>query len=85
MPDTMHPIEHIRKVILGVNQADFAAIAGVNQATVSRWEKGELEPRREDLAKIRHAARERGLIWDDSWFFEPPGFHVKQAEPDTAA
>ena len=68
----MHPIEHIRKKVLGVNQASLAEIAGVTQATVSRWENGELDPGRNELGRIRDAARDRGLDWDDRWFFEAP-------------
>jgi len=68
----MHPIEHIRKNVLGVSQAVLAAIAGVTQATVSRWEAGESEPNRNELSRIRDEARARGHSWDDSWFFDTP-------------
>jgi predicted transcriptional regulator len=66
----MKPIEHIRKHILKVTQAEMATIAEVTQATVSRWESGEFEPSLGELGRIRSAAKERGLIWDDSLFFE---------------
>ncbi len=39
---------------------------------MSRWEKGELQPDRAQLARIREAAKSRGLAWDDAWFFEMP-------------
>lgn len=68
----MHPIEHIRKNVLGVSQTVLAGITGVTQATVSRWETGELEPGREELDRIRTEARSRRLLWDDRWFFEVP-------------
>lgn len=68
----MHPIEHIRKNILGITQGALAAITGVTQATVSRWEAGELEPGRGEMERIRATARARGLAWDDRWFFEVP-------------
>jgi transcriptional regulator with XRE-family HTH domain len=68
----MHPITHIRKNVLRLNQASLADLVGVTQATVSRWESGELEPSREELGKIRDEARARGLAWDDRWFFEAP-------------
>lgn len=68
----MGPIEHIRKKILGVSQADLAGIAGTTQATVSRWENGQLEPSRVELALIRDAVARQGLDWNDSWFFEAP-------------
>lgn len=70
----MNPMPIIRKDILNVSQADLAEIAGTSQATVSRWEKGELQPDRAQLAKIRQAAMGRGLVWDDTWFFDPPSF-----------
>ena len=66
------PIKHIRQEIFGVNQTVFAKIAGVTQATVSRWERGEFDPRGDELAAIRQAAIERGLPWNDKWFFEAP-------------
>lgn len=69
---TMNPIAHIRQEILKVPQSVLADIAGTTQATVSRWENGELNPDIEQMAAIREAAIERGLSWDDRWFFEPP-------------
>lgn len=74
----MQPITHIRKNVFGLTQAAFAEVAGTTQATVSRWENGEFEPNRDDLERIRSAARERQLAWDDSLFFEAP-------EPERAA
>jgi transcriptional regulator with XRE-family HTH domain len=68
----MQPITHIRKSVFGLTQAAFAEVAGTTQATVSRWEAGEFEPDRDDLARIRSAALERDLPWDDRWFFEAP-------------
>jgi DNA-binding transcriptional regulator YiaG len=68
----MGPIEHIRKNVLDLSQVELAAIAGTTQATVSRWEAGQLEPSRAELARIRSAVMERGLPWDDCWFFEAP-------------
>lgn len=75
----MGPIEHIRKAVLKASQAELAAIAGVTQATVSRWENGQFEPSREELARIRDEAKARGVEWDDGWFFDAP------AEPERAA
>jgi len=68
----MRTIEHIRKNVFRVSQADFGAIAGTTQASVSRWEKGELEPRRSEMDKIRSEAISRGLEWNDRLFFETP-------------
>jgi len=68
---TMTAIRHIRKTVFGVNQAEFAAIAGVAQATVSRWENG-VSLSLDEMKAIRDAAKERGIEWHDRWFFEAP-------------
>jgi transcriptional regulator with XRE-family HTH domain len=67
----MHPIERIRCELFKTTQKRFGAIAGVTQATVSRWESGDFEPTREQLGRIRNEARSLRLAWDDAWFFEP--------------
>jgi transcriptional regulator with XRE-family HTH domain len=67
----MTAIRHIRKAVFNVNQAEFASIAGVAQATVSRWENG-VSLSLDEMKLIREAAITRGLDWDDRWFFEPP-------------
>jgi DNA-binding transcriptional regulator YiaG len=68
----MNPIAHIRKTVFDVSQAAFAALAGVSQGTVSKWETGGLEPSRDELKRIRAAALAKGLKWNDRWFFEVP-------------
>lgn len=68
----MTPIAYIRTKVFDLRQTPFAEVAGTTQATVSRWENGELEPSRDNLDRIRGAALERGLPWDDRWFFEVP-------------
>lgn len=68
----MGQIAHIRRHVFGVSQAALAAIAGVTQATVSRWESGDSEPTRAEMARIRSEAMTRGFEWDDRWFFDPP-------------
>lgn len=68
----MNQIVHIRKNVFAVSQAEFAQIAGTTQSSVSRWERGELEPSRAEMTLIREAAVARGLDWDDRWFFESP-------------
>lgn len=67
----MNAMKNIRKNVFSVTQAEFAAIAGVTQATVSRWESG-IAPSLSEMQSIRAAAYERGINWDDSWFFETP-------------
>ena len=67
----MRPIEYIRRNIFKTTQMAFGEVAGATQATVSRWESGELEPGREEMTRIRTAAQQIGE-WNDSWFFEIP-------------
>lgn len=37
----------------GLNQADFAELMGVDQATVSRWERGVNQPNRNAWLRLR--------------------------------
>jgi transcriptional regulator with XRE-family HTH domain len=60
----------LRKDVLGVSQAEFATMAGVEQSTVSRWERGEFEPNLATLRKLRASVVSRGHVWDDAWLFE---------------
>lgn len=68
----MSTITHIRKNVLGMNQAELASLAGVSQGTVSRWEQGKLSPSFEEMRRIREEAKRRGKRWNDTWFFEEP-------------
>lgn len=68
----MNPILHIRTQVLRISQAELAGIAHTSQGTVSKWEAGELEPDRNQLARIRVEAIKRGHRWRDRWFFEAP-------------
>ncbi|WP_349366752.1 MAG: helix-turn-helix transcriptional regulator [Nitratireductor rhodophyticola] len=67
----MNAIRYIRKEVFGATQAEFAALAGVTQASVSRWEKG-VAPSLDDMQAIRIAASEQGIKWKDEWFFQSP-------------
>lgn len=67
----MNAIRYIRKNVFEATQAEFAALAGVTQATVSRWERG-VAPSLDDMQAIRSAAAERGIVWKDEWFFQSP-------------
>lgn len=67
----MNALHYIRKHVFQVTQTEFAAIAGVGQASVSRWESG-VAPSLDEMQAIRQAAATRGLQWDDSWFFDVP-------------
>jgi predicted transcriptional regulator len=75
----MIPLKHIRKNLFDISQTAFGEIAGVTQATVSRWEAGELEPSRDEMSKIRDEAAKRGLQWDDRLFFEAPAVAAEHA------
>ncbi len=50
----------------------MAAIAGVDQATWSRWERGLLEPTLGQIASVRAEAKRRRLRWNDGLLFETP-------------
>lgn len=65
----MNPIRHIRREIFKVTQAEFASLAGVTQASVSRWESGG-SPSLEEMQRIRAAASDRDIDWKDEWFFD---------------
>jgi transcriptional regulator with XRE-family HTH domain len=67
----MSAIRRIRREVFNVTQAEFAALAGVTQASVSRWETG-TAPSLDDMQAIRMAAAARGIDWNDAWFFEAP-------------
>lgn len=54
----MVPIEAIRAK-LSLTQKQLADICGKSQATISRWERGELEPDAADMRAILAAAAER--------------------------
>ena len=68
----MNTIRHIRTNIFGVSQTAFAKIAGVKQASVSRWESSSNSsaPTLAEMAAIRAAALDKGLNWSDSYFFQ---------------
>jgi transcriptional regulator with XRE-family HTH domain len=67
----MNAIRFIRKTVFKVTQSEFAELAGVAQPSVSRWENG-VAPSLDEMQAIRRAAADRGIAWDDSWFFETP-------------
>lgn len=74
----MNALRHIRKEVLGLSQAELAAVACVSQGTVSKWENGDLDPDRNEMERIRTEAHRRGLEWNDAWFFEKPLGEVSQ-------
>jgi transcriptional regulator with XRE-family HTH domain len=68
----MNLMLHIRKEVLRLSQAQLAEVAGVSQATVSRWERGQWEPNRDELARIWSWARENDVALSDAAFFAKP-------------
>lgn len=77
---SMNALRYIRRNIFKATQAEFAVVAGVTQATVSRWEGG-VSPSLDEMKAIREAASERGIDWSDAWFFEvPDGFRTGSVE-----
>jgi len=75
----MNALKNIRKNIFRVTQAEFAVVAGVTQATVSRWENG-VAPSLEEMQAIRSAASEREIHWTDALFFEAPVIEAVEGE-----
>lgn len=55
---------------LGMTQCQLAAMIGVTQSTVSKWERRQASPTLENLEKIRGEASSRRLELDDRLFFE---------------
>ena len=47
--------------LLGLTQDELAAAAGVSFRTISRFERGEVEPRRESLKKLEVELERRGI------------------------
>lgn len=65
----MNQILFLRTTVFRVKQAEFAKLARVGQATVSRWENGESSPTLDNLRTIRAEAARRGIAWDHEWLF----------------
>lgn len=81
----MSAIGRIRKEVLGQSQAELAALTGVAQATVSRWESGELTPGFRELNAIRIAGRsKRPDEWRDEWLFDGPPLPDLPPKPEAA-
>lgn len=68
----MENLRRIRKQLFRVSQVEFAEIAGVTQATVSRWETGILAPGLVELDRIRSAAKARRIKLRAEDFFAEP-------------
>ena len=68
----MTPLQHIRKNVFQLAQVEFAVALEVNQSTISRWERGESEPSRQEMLGIKKLAQARNIEWDDQWFWKVP-------------
>jgi transcriptional regulator with XRE-family HTH domain len=66
----MSALRRIRQEVFGLTLTEMAAIAGVAQSTISKWENGIHRPDFQAMARIRSAALERQLAWDDAWLFD---------------
>ncbi|MCZ4270924.1 helix-turn-helix domain-containing protein [Maritalea porphyrae] len=64
-------IKHIRTRVFKVSQAEFAALIGRTQPTVSRWEQG-VALSLTDMKAIRDAAKAKRVRFADKLFFETP-------------
>ena len=64
----MNPLIHIRRTVFKASQLEMARIAGVSQATWSRWETGHHSPKLENIRAMRAEACRRKLPWNDDWF-----------------
>lgn len=67
----MNTMRFIRSSVFRIKQSEMAAIAGVSQGTVSRWETGDLSPSLGELGRIRAEAKRRRIGWNDGLFFGP--------------
>lgn len=67
----MNPVRFIRSKF-GMSQEAFAELLGISQAQVSRLENDNNALMPGHQKTIREAARERGIEWQDAWFWEPP-------------
>lgn len=67
----MNALENIRRNVFGMTQQDFAALVGVPQSRISRWENAESSPSLEEIGRIRDAAKGRKLkrAWNDKLLF----------------
>jgi transcriptional regulator with XRE-family HTH domain len=64
---------YIREHVFGIpTQAEFARLLNYTQATISRFETGEIVAGRDFQERVRALARERKVRWNDRWFFEVP-------------
>ena len=66
------PCQFIREHVFGIEtQQKFAELLDCSQPKISRYENGiPISTRMQQL--IRDKAKEKGITWDNNWFFEVP-------------
>lgn len=50
------------RMLTGLTQEDFANAVGKDRTTIARWEKGETQPKADDIAKIEQVLK---IKWSD--------------------
>ena len=50
---------------LDLSQAELAQALSLHQSTISRWERGELEPSYSELVGMRRLVEDKGQKWPD--------------------
>ena len=73
----------IRVDLFRCDQTEMAAVAGVTQSTISRWESGNGSPDLDALSRIRAEAKRRRLRWRDGALFGDSA--QRAARPERAA
>lgn len=73
MKQNITPARFIREHIFRIEkQAIFGELLGYSQASISRFESGEVPLTTRAQQRIRALAKVRSIDWDNNWFFEVP-------------
>src|SRR5271166_3809767 len=65
MPENIPWMARRARLLLGQTQAQFAELLGVEDGTVSRWERGKLQPAPTVLAKLNEIITTKGSMLGD--------------------
>lgn len=67
------PFRYIRETVFGEPKAmTFAEALGIDSGHLSRLEHGNGAPSHDLMVRVRTLALDRGLAWEDRFFFEVP-------------
>lgn len=67
------PAQYIREDVFGIEtQKEFGDLLGYGQGGISRFESGARRITVEFQFRVRAAAKQRQIKWDDNWFFDVP-------------